>query len=334
MNFRKIFSIVIIAVVLLGITTACKSKSGQTITISMVDNGYDSQKTHNALVALVIKHAYSGYDTTSSLASTTMNYESMKNGDIDIAVEIWTENFATYPTDIKNGDIINMGVIVEDSRQGIYIPRYVTEGDPGRGIAPMAPGLKRVEDLLKYPHIFPDDESPSMGRLYGAIPGWKADAILHKKYEYYGLDKRFNYMRLGSEAALFASLMSAYNLGQAWVGYCYEPTWIAGKLQLLLLEDAPYEPNAFQDGKTAFSTQQLMSVCNRQFPSKAPDIYEFLKKFRTGRMLISEALAYLDDTKATHEETAIWFVKRYNELIDEWLPAENAKKLREYLSQI
>jgi ABC-type proline/glycine betaine transport system substrate-binding protein len=300
----------------------------------MVDNGYDSQKTHNALAALVIKHAFTGYDVESSVASTAMNYESMKNGDIDIAVETWTENLETYPADVRNGDIVNMGVIVEDSRQGLYVPKYGIEGDPKEGIAPMAPGLKRVEDLLKYPHIFPDDENPSMGRIYGAIPGWQADAILYKKYEHYGLDKRFNYMRLGSEAALFASLVSAYNLGLPWVGYCYEPTWIAGKLPLVLLEDAPFEPNAFQEGKTSFSTQQLMSVCNRWFPDKAPEIFDFFKKFRTGRTLISEALAYLDETKSTHEETAVWFLKNNDGLIDEWLPAENAKRLREYLSRL
>ena len=215
----------------------------------------------------------------------------------------------------------------------MYVPRYVVEGDPARGIAPMAPDLKNVADLAKYPHVFPDDENPSRGRIFGAIPGWMADGILYKKYQYYELDKNFNYLRMGSEAAMFASLMSAYNLGQAWVGYCYEPTWIAGKLQLIMLKDAPYEPVDFLEGKTAFSTQELLNLCSRQFPAKAPEIMEFLKKYKTGSALISEALAYLDDTKVTHDDAAVWFLKKHDELLDQWLPAGNAKKLRDYLSQ-
>jgi glycine betaine/proline transport system permease protein/glycine betaine/proline transport system substrate-binding protein len=127
--------------------------------------------------------------------------------------------------------------------------------------------------------------------------------------------------------------MSAYNLGQAWVGYCYEPTWITGKLDLILLEDAPFELSAFLEGKTAFSTQELLNVSSSKFPAKAPDIMEFIKKYKTSSALISDALAYLDETKASHEATAIWFLKKYDNLIDEWLPAENARKLRTYLSQ-
>ena len=333
MKMRIIFSVFLIAALLLGLAPACKSKSARATTIVAVDAGWDSQKFHNALARLVIEQAYEGYVFKESTASATMNWESMKNGDVDINIEVWPDNVASYTVDVKNGDVINLGVLVQDSRQGIYVPKYVIEGDPARGIAPMAPGLKKVEDLLNYPKVFPDDENPSMGRLYGSIPGWMADEFLFKKYQYYGLDKSYNYVRLGSEASLFASLMSAYNLGHAWVGYCYEPTWIAGKLDLVLLEDVPYEPAAFLEGKTEFSSQELLNVCNRRFPDKAPEIVKFLKKYKTGSTLISKALAYLDDTKASYDDAAVWFFKTHDELVDKWLPPENAKKLREYLSK-
>jgi len=333
MKIYKKISAILFAVLLLGTASACRPKSTGIVTIVAADNSYDSQRIHNALVKLVIENAFDGYELRSSIASTTMNYESMKNGDVDIFAEAWTDNYATYQDDLRNGIVLHVGVVSEDSRQGLYVPRYVLEGDPSRRIAPMAPNLRSVEDLLRYPHIFPDDENPSLGRIYGSIPGWKADEILHNKYLYYGLDRSFNYLRLGSEASLFASLMSAYNLGQAWVGYCYEPTWIAGKLDLVLLEDAPYEPSAFHEGRTAFSSQQLKIISNSYFPEKAPEIYEFLKNFSTGMQLISNALAYLDETGSTHEGVAVWFLKTHNNLIDEWLPAENSRRLREYISQ-
>jgi len=333
MKILRKLSIVLIILILLGITAACKPKSSRLVTITASDAGWDSQKIHNALAKIVIEHAFDGYTFRESTASSTMVWESMKNGDIDINLETWQDNIATFAEDLRSGSVIELGVLVEDSRQGIYVPRYVVEGDPKRGIAPMAPDLRRVEDLLKYPRVFPDDENPSRGRLIGSIPGWMVDEILFKKYQYYGLDKDYNYMRLGSEAALFASLMSAYNLGAPWVGYSYEPTWIVGKLDLIILSDAPFEPKAFLEGKTEFSAQKLLNCCNRNFPAKAPELAEFLKKYKTGSALISEALAYLEETKASHEEASVWLLKKYDNLIDDWLPAQNAKKLREYLSK-
>jgi len=333
MKLRFYFSIILLTALLLGLGTACKPKPTKEIVLVAADGGWDSKKFHNNIAKLVIENAYDGYKLNFSMASNMMNWQSLINGDVDLNIECWTENVASYVDDVKNGDVVEIGVLVEDSRQGLYVPKYVIEGDRSRGIAPMAPGLKEVKDLIKFPHAFPDDENPSRGRIYGSVPGWMLDEILYKKYQYYGLDEKFNYVRLGSEVAIFASLLSAYNLGQPWVGYCYEPTWITGKLDLVLLEDAPYEPAGYLEGKTAFSSQKLMNVGGKHFVARAPEIVEFFKKYKTGSAILSEALAYLDDTKATHFDAAIWFLKKHDNLIDEWLPAANAKKLRQYLSQ-
>jgi glycine betaine/proline transport system permease protein/glycine betaine/proline transport system substrate-binding protein len=301
-------------------------------TITVTNNGWDSQMLHNEIAKFIVLNGYENYDFQTSTGSSTMNWQAMIAGDVDLDIESWTDNVATYPEDVANGDIVDVGVLVPDSAQGLYVPRYVIEGDPERGIEPMAPDLKTVEDLKKYAHIFPDDEEPERGRIFGSIPGWMADEILYKKYEYYGLDESYNYVRLGSEAALFASLASAYNLGEPWVGYCYEPTWITGKLDLVLLEDAPYDPALYLEGKCEFPKQELKIVSSNKFAEKAPDLLEFFQKYKTGSQLISEALAYLDETGATHEETAKWFLKENDYLLDEWLPAERAEKVREALN--
>jgi len=263
-----------------------------------------------------------------------MNWQAIIACDVDLDIESWTDNVATYEEDKANGDIVDVGILVPDSAQGLYVPRYVIEGDSQRGIEPAAPALKTVKDLKKYPDVFPDDEEPGRGRIYGSIPGWMADEILYKKYEYYGLDEYFNYVRLGSEATLFASLNSAYNLGEPWVGYCYEPTWITGKLDLVRLEDAPYDPALYLEGKCSFPEQELKIVSSKEFANKAPDLLEFFKKYQTGSELISKALAYLDETGASHEETALWVLKEHDYLLDQWLPEENAQKMRAYLDSL
>ena len=325
-------AIALLTALLLALASSCRPGSDRIIIIA-ADDGWDSNKFHNALAKLIIDNAFEGYELRFSTASAMMNWESMKSNDIDLHLEQWIDTIPTFYDDVRNGYIIKIGVVVEDSRQGIYVPRFVIEGDPSRGIPPMTPTLRRIEDLKNYSHIFTDIESPVRGRFYGSIPGWTADAALHRRFIYLGLDNYFNYIRLGSEAALFASLVAAYHLGQPWVGYSWEPSWIVGQLDLVMLEDIPYETEAFAEGRTGFSTQELLILSSRRFPERAPQIHEFLKRFRTGGALLSEALAHLHETRASHEAAAIWFLRRHDHLIDEWLPPENAQKLRDYLAR-
>jgi ABC-type proline/glycine betaine transport system substrate-binding protein len=329
---KRAYFLVAAAIVVLfaGVSFGADGK----VTIMASDNGWDSQKFHNAVAEIVVEHAFDGYEFEISTASSTMNWQSMLAGDVDLDIESWTDNVASYPEDLARGDVIDIGVLVPNSSQGIYVPRYVVEGDESRGIAPMAPDLKRVEDLAKYASVFPDEESPGKGRIYGSIPGWMADEILYKKFLFYGLDKEYNYVRLGSEASLFASLVAAHNLGDPWVGYCYEPTWVAGKLALIKLEDAPFDNDLYQDGKCDFPSTKLLIVTSKYFPEKAPGLVPFFKNYHTGSEAVSKALAYLDETKASYFDTAVWYLKANDTVIDEWLPPENAGKLREYLSSL
>ena len=334
---KKLLSLMLALFVMTSVFSGCSNeaatKAKEPVTIVATDNGWDSQKLHNAIAEIIVENGYDGYIFETSSASSTMNWQAIISGDVDLDIESWTENVASYPDDVANGDIINIGILVPDSAQGLYVPRYVIEGDSERGIEPVAPDLKTVEDLKKYPDLFPDYEDKTKGRIYGSIPGWMADEVLYKKYEYYGLDEMFNYTRLGSEATLFASLVSAYNIGEPWVGYCYEPTWVSGKLDIVLLEDAPYDADLFVEGKCEFPKQELKIVSSNKFAERAPELVGFFEKYKTGSQLISEALAYLDETKATHEETAKWILKENDYLLDEWLPKENAEKVRAYINK-
>ena len=332
MNGKKGLTLALAGLLLVSLAGCGQAKGGEPVKITATQNGWDSQNIHNAIAKLVVEHAYEGYEFETSTASSNMNWLALVAGEIDLDIESWTDNVLSYPDDVARGDIVDVGVLVPDSRQGLYVPRYVIEGDPERGIEPMAPDLKTVKDLAKYPGVVPDDEDPAKGRIYGGTPGYMADDVLYKKYEAYGLDQYFTYTRLGSESGIAASLVSAYNLGQAWVGYNYEPTVVSGKLDLVLLEDEPYDPDLYFDGLCAYPAQALKIVSSRGFAEKAPELMSFFQNYRTGSALIAEALAYMDENNTSIEETALWFLKKNDSVLDQWLPAKNAKALRDYLS--
>ena len=329
---NKLSLLALLAMIAVIFTAGCSSAAP--VRILVMDGGWDSQRFHNAVAKFIVENGFDGYILETSPGSTALNWQALIAGDVDLDVESWPSNIPTFEADVENGDVILMSTIMEDSAQGFYVPRFVVEGDPERGIEPMAPSLRTVADLINYPHIFRDPEDPSRGRIFGAVPGWLADGILYNKFRYHGLYESFNYLRVGSEIFLFASLASAYNMGEAWIGYAWEPSWAAGRFDLIMLESAPFDPVLFEKGGTEFPRQALKIVASNRFASRAPSLVDFFSRFRTGTQKVSEVLDYLEETNASHEEAAVWFLRNNDSLLDEWLTPEQAGRVRTALSGI
>lgn len=291
------------------------------------DAGWDSMKFHNAVAMLIAESAYD-LKTEEISGSTAVTYGAVKTGDITVYMETWTDNIATYAKDVEDGLVTELGVNYDDNIQGLYVPRYVVEGDPARGIEPMAPGLKTVEDLKDCAGLFKDPDNPSKGRLYGSISGWAADTVLRNKFAHYGLDAWYNYVDPGSDAALSASIAAAYEKGDPILAYYWEPAWLTGQYDLLLLEDAPYDEALFAEGACAFPAVRLTVCVNPDFAEKNPEFCTFLSRYATSSALTSEALSYINQNDASYRDAAVWFLKQHDELLDEWLDAEKAALTR------
>lgn len=307
-------------------------KTGEEKEIAFADAGWDSIKFHNAVAGLIAEELYN-YTWREVPGSTTILHEGLLKGEIDVHMELWTDNLATYEEDLAEGKFHELSINFDDNYQGIYVPRYVIEGDKERGIEPLAPDLKYVWDLKRYPQVFEDDEQKGMGRIYGAITGWEVDDILHKKYLHYGLDENFIYFRPGSDAALASAITGAYEKGEAIAAYYWEPTWLLGMYDMVLLEDEPYDEKAYLDGKTALPSVKVTVGASNNFVGDKynEDFVNFLKKYKTSSALTSEALAYMQETGEDYNATAKWFLLKHEELLDEWLKPEEAKKMKEFL---
>lgn len=301
-------------------------------TLIFGDAGWDSIQFHNSVAQFIIEKGY-GYKTDVTSGSTPITFAALEKGDIDIFTEIWTDNMKEkYDEAIKNGDIKELSINYDDNAQGLYVPTYLIKGDPARGIKPLAPDLKSIKDLPKYWQLFKDPEDPSKGRIYGSIPGWEVDKILATKIKSYGLDKNYNYFSPGSDTALSTSLTKAYEEGKPWVGYYWEPTWIIGKYDMTLLQDAPYSDALWKDGyQCTIPPVKVTVAVNKTMETKAPDVVEFLKHYKTSSALTSEALAYMQDNNASTAEAAQWFLKKHTDLWEKWVPSEVATKVNDAL---
>ncbi len=303
-------------------------------TLVLADAGWDSVRIHNGIAAYIIEQGF-GYPTEVIMGSSPIVIKGLRQGDIDIDLEVWTDTTPeVYFEGIDKGEIFELGVNFDDNAQGLYVPTYVIEGDPERDIEPLAPGLESIKDLPDYWHVFQDPDNPNQGRIYGSPPSWVADEVLRTKMKTYQLDNTYDYFNPGSDTALNTSLVSAYERGEPWVGYNWDPTWITGKYDLTLLADEPYDQEKWDAGYGCeFASTRVTVAVHASMLEKAPEVVEFLRHYQTNTKITSELLAYMMDHDADLDKTVAWFFQEYEELWTGWVSSDIVNTIKASFSQ-
>ncbi len=295
-------------------------------TITLADAGWDSIRVHNSITQRILEEGY-GYDTDVMTGSTAATIQGLRQGDIQVYTEIWTDNIQElWEESLESGDVIEVSTNFDDNRQGLFVPTYVIEGDEERGIEPMAPDLRTVEDLKNYPDLFEDPEEAGMGRIYGAPSDWALSEYIEEKVHTYGLEDTMNHFRPGSDAALVTTLVDAYESGEPWVGYYWEPTWVTAVYDLTLLEEPAFDQEIWDENKgTEFPPNDVVVGVWSELEDIAPEVVEFLSNYETSSALTDEALAYMRENDAEADEAADWWMLEHQDIWMDWLPEEVAE---------
>lgn len=299
-------------ILLVTALVACDSarSTSEIDVIKFQEQSHDGLIFDNYVAKFIIEEGY-GIETESVIGSTAATFQGLQEGDIHVGLEIWTANQKEmYEDALEAEDIVDLGTNFKDKGQGFYVPTYVIEGDPERDIEPMAPDLRTAEDLKDYPNLFENPEDPGRGRIINSPSGWTMEAVMTEKIETYGLDETMNNFIPGSDSALVASLVDAYEKGKPWVGYYWSPTWVTAKYDLTLLEEAEYDKEIWNKNKgTAYPVNDVVVVANKKLPKQYPEITEFLKNYEIGVDPIEEAMVYIEENDATGEETGHWWLE-------------------------
>jgi glycine betaine/proline transport system substrate-binding protein len=310
--------------------------------IVFADFGWDSAIMLNRTAQYILEHGY-GYETNVVPGETIPLFQGMLRGDIDVSMEIWVDQNPEFAPAVEEGTVLDLGTSVDNTVQGWWVPSYVIEGDEERGIEPMAPDLRSVEDLPDYIDLFRDPEEPDKGRLYDCVAGWECERFNDVKFEYYGLGEHYNRFLPGSGTALDTSLLTAHELGEPWLGYYWTPTWVAGMVDLTLLEEPEYSDECWAEVEAAVEenraaedacawpiTRAVISVTS-EFAEEAPEVVEFLEQFTTDESHISAALAYMGENDAEPSDAAVWFLQNNEDLWTDWVPEDVADRVRDAL---
>jgi glycine betaine/proline transport system substrate-binding protein len=249
-------------------------------------------------------------------------------------MEVWLPNSQElYNKALAENQILDLGLNFGDAVQGWFVPRYVVEGDSRRGIKPVAPDLKSVNDLKRYCDVFASEAQPGMGRLIAGSSGWFNYKISCMKLKTYKLDDKYTQIATGSEGALFGALRDAYQKGEPILLYMYEPSWPMAKFHLKQLEEPEFTQERWKKDKgCAFPPTQVKKLVYIDLPNRAPEVVDFIRRFRLDRNEISRILVAMKENEHKPEEAALVWLKENEDIWSTWVPSDVAQRVKQALS--
>jgi len=324
-------SIVIVAVIMATVTiTGCAGEEKEEKpSITLVQNDWTSQVICTEIIDQIITEQLD-YATETVLLTPSLAWPAMEKGDVDLSSEIWLP--------LKSGEIqpyLDRGTL-ELGKENFagggawVIPRFVVEGDPTRGIEPMAPDLKSILDLKDeleggkgYRKLFENPENPGKGELVGGSPSWEDDRTDRSLILGYDLPLwRSNQ----TEALMCARMIAAEREGEPLLMFIWYPHWIFEAVDLVELTfPNSYDPNAFDTEqvkpvKSGYESDYMTipTVVRAGLKGDAPDVYRLVKNFSIGEDISDLMLRVDRDGEELSVVAADWISKNQDK-IDQWL---------------
>lgn len=291
--------------------------------------GWDTQQWMSEIASFIVEKGY-GYPVEKVNAANVAILQAIQLDEIDVHMEV-AELSLQEPLEklIESGKGEKAGIAYPGLWQGWVVPTYMIED----GLLPENPS---VFDMPEYWELFKDPEVPTKGRFYGCIPGWQCEKTNKLKLEAYGLADYYNEFTPGSDAALSASMVGAYQKGEPWFGYYWSPTWVLAKVDMTPLEEPAWEESLWTEEAKyacAYPTEASLIVTSVRLRSKAPDVLEFLENYSHPDEEMNEALFYMQDNNADAVDAADWYLKTHESTWTEWVPADVALRVKAALEQ-
>lgn len=297
--------------------------------------GWESGALTTEILRLIVEQGY-GYSTDTLPGSTVSMEVALARNDLQVIAEEWAGRSPAWVKAEQAGQVFALGDTVKNAEEGWWVPAYVIKGDPARKLEPLAPELRSVEDLKRYPHLFKDPEAPGKGRFLNSPSGWTSETVNTQKLKAYGLDGLYNNFRSGSGAALDAEIAAQIRLGKPVLFYYWSPTPLMGRYELVRLEEPPFDASAWATlldaanptPKGSRSLPAKLSIgVSKAFRESYPELVTVFEKVDLPIATLNKALAHMSETRQKPRDAATAFLRDNPAVWKAWLPAENAAKV-------
>ncbi len=332
-TFLKRFSFLAIAALLTLTIAACEQEDPdeepEVDTIILAESDWQSHELHNSVVEFIIENGY-GVDVLKAYGSTPAVVQALRDGDMHVNMEMWSDNIASYQEDLDAGYYHELSVNFDDNYQGLWIPEYLQEEHPG---------LVSVHDLPDYAHLFenPDeanwDPEEDPGHMYLGSVEFAATQFYENKFEnpeYSEIAESFVWSPV-STSVLNATLYEAYENEEPWVGYHWTPTAIMAELDMVLLEDeGEYD---YDEGTGNLPPNDVTVIATDDMMTAQPEIVEFLSNYETDADITGQGLIYMGEHDGDSDAAALDWLVEYEDLWTQWVPDDVASDVLDALDE-
>lgn len=322
MRIRKIVSVLFIFVFFFAAAGFAKDKD----VITFADYGWDLVRFHDRVAGYIIEKGYEK-EVEQLFVEHIAGLVGLEKGDIDIYMDLWPNNCKEWWDKARDsGAVVKLSVNYDGGSQGWYVPTFVIKGDPERGIEPMAPDLKSVDDLKNYWELFRDPEVKDKGRFLNGPPSWMAYGVNTAKLTAYGLDDYFVSFPTGGTTVLIGEVLSNYKKGKPVLFYFWDPTWLMGLYDFTLLEEPPFDMDLWNK-ENGYACEWVKGisyiVANSDFVKRQPEVAAFLSRYHTSLEQNRQALLFIHNNDSDADLAARWFLEEYMDHWQKWIPEEH-----------
>ena len=296
---------------------------------------WESGALTTEILRLIVERGY-GYPTDTLPGSTVSMEVALAKNDLQVIAEEWAGRSPAWVKAEAAGQVFALGDTVKHAEEGWWVPAYVIKGDAARGIPPLAPELRSVDDLKRYPEVFKDPEAPGKGRFLNSPSGWTSEIVNTQKLKAYGLDGLYNNFRSGTGAALDAEIDSSVRRGKPVLFYYWSPTPLIGRHDLVRLQEPPFNAdnwatlldpkNPNPQGSESLPAKLSIGV-SKAFRDGYPDLVAVFEKVDLPIGLLNKTLAQMSEKRLAPDKAAQAFMRDHPEVWKAWLPADVASKV-------
>ena len=279
--------------------------------IKVINNDWTGQLFSTAIAGTLLQEM--GYNIEYVSAGALPQHPGIAQGNLHLQTEVWTNNVGDlYPGLVDKGDIVVVGNLGLEPKEGWIYPPYMEE---------KCPGLPSYKALFECQQAFANASTFPKGRLitYPADWGTRSRDLVAS------VNMPFEAIPGGSEGAMMAELKSAYAAEEPILMMIWQPHWIFADLDLNWVEWNKIEGECVeesQDKDTACGFQQaeVHKVVWGGFEEKWPAAYKMVSNLTLTNEDENWAIFEVDNNGRDVEDVAkewlakneaTWIIKFY-----------------------
>ncbi len=212
-----------------------------------------------------------GHEVEFVTAGAVPQFAALAEGSLHYQPEVWTNNVGDiYPKAVESGDIVVVGQLGLEPREGWIYPPYMEE---------KCPGLPAYEALYECAQAFAAADTFPDGRLvtYPADWGTRSSDLVK------AIDIPLKPVPGGSEGAMLAELKSAVAAEQPILMMMWAPHWVHADIEMNWVEwDNPGAPcdeaNQSRGAACGFTQASVEKVVGKGFADQFPDAMKLIEQ--------------------------------------------------------